>query len=54
MAIASVGEFLAAVADPKNKLGLHATPATPWYLGQPDLKGDLVPALLQGRHQAGA
>lgn len=43
MAIASVGEFLAAVADPKNKLGLHATPATPWYLGQPDLKGDLVP-----------
>jgi len=45
MAIASIGEFLAAVSDPKNKLGLHSTPATPWYLGQPDLKGDLVPAL---------
>jgi FRG domain len=45
MPIASVAGFLAAVADPKNKLGLHATPATPWYLGQPDLKGDLLPAL---------
>jgi hypothetical protein len=44
MAIASVAAYLAAVADPKNKLGLHATPATPWYLGQPDLKGDLLPA----------
>lgn len=44
MAIGSVVEFLVAAADPKNKLGLHSTPATPWYLGQPDLKGDLVPA----------
>jgi FRG domain len=42
--VASVAGFLAAVADPKNKLGLHATPATPWYLGQPDFKGDLVPS----------
>ncbi len=40
----SVARFLAAVANPKNKLGLHATPATPWYLGQPDFKGDLVPS----------
>ncbi len=44
MAIASVAAYLAVVADPKNKLGLHATPATPWYLGQPDFRGDLVPA----------
>jgi hypothetical protein len=44
MPIASVAAYLGAVADPKNKLGLHATPATPWYLGQPDLRGDLVPA----------
>ncbi len=44
MAIGSVSEYLEAVADPENKLGLHATPATPWYLGQPDLKGDLLPA----------
>jgi hypothetical protein len=44
MPIASVAGYLAAVADPKNKLGLHATPAMPWYLGQPDLKGDLLPA----------
>ncbi|MGO9546216.1 MAG: FRG domain-containing protein [Rhodomicrobium sp.] len=44
MAISSVSEFLAAIGDPKNQLGLHATPATPWYLGQPDLKGELVPA----------
>jgi len=45
MAIGSVSGFLESVADPKNKLGLHSTPATPWYLGQSDLKGDLVPAL---------
>ncbi len=44
MAVTSVSEYLAAVADPKNKLGLYSTPANPWYLGQPDLKGDLVPA----------
>ncbi len=44
MAIASVAGYLAVAADPKNKLGLHATPATPWYLGQPDFRGDLVPA----------
>ncbi len=44
MAIGTVGEFLSSVADPKHQLGLHAAPATPWYLGQPDLKGDLVPA----------
>ncbi len=44
MAIGSVIEFLASVADPRNKLGLHLTPANPWYLGQPDLKGDLAPA----------
>ncbi len=43
MPIATVAGFLAAAQDPKNKLGLHATPATPWYLGQPDFKGDLVP-----------
>jgi len=44
MAIGSVIEFLASVADPKNKLGLSSTPANPWYLGLPDLKGDLAPA----------
>ncbi|MBI4723961.1 MAG: FRG domain-containing protein [Rhodomicrobium sp.] len=44
MSIASVGDFLSAVADPVNKLGLHGTPANPWYLGQPDLRGDPVPA----------
>ncbi len=44
MAAGPVGEFLAAVSDPKYKLGLQGTPATPWYLGQPDLKGDLSPA----------
>jgi hypothetical protein len=40
----SVGDFLVAVADPRNQLGLHSAPATPWYLGQPGLKSDLVPA----------
>ncbi len=44
MAVGSVGDFLAEAADPANKLGLHATPATPWYLGHADLKGELVPA----------
>ena len=44
MPIGSVSDFLGCVADPNNRLGLHGTPATPWYLGQPDLKGDLVPA----------
>jgi hypothetical protein len=45
MAVYTVGEFLATVAAPGNKLGLHATPATPWYLGQSEQRGDLVPAL---------
>jgi hypothetical protein len=43
MAITSVSEYLSAVAEPKNKLGLIFAPITPWYLGQPDLKGDLLP-----------
>jgi hypothetical protein len=45
MAIGSVSEFLSCAGDPKNKLGLHATPASPWYLGQADLRSELVPAL---------
>jgi hypothetical protein len=44
MPITSVAGYLAAASDPRNKLGLHATPATPWYLGQPDLNGGLLPA----------
>lgn len=43
-AVSSLGDFLAAVADAKNRLGLYSVPATPWYLGQSDLKGNLVPA----------
>jgi len=41
--VSSVTEFLDAVEDPRNRLGLAEVPATPWYLGQPDLKGDLLP-----------
>jgi hypothetical protein len=44
MAVTLIGDYLAAVAAPENQLGLANAPATPWYLGQPDLKGDLVPA----------
>jgi hypothetical protein len=44
MGITLVGDYLAAVADPENQLGLGDAPATPWYLGQPDLRGDLAPA----------
>jgi hypothetical protein len=47
MAITSVNEYLSAVAEPKNQLGLALAPATPWYLGQPDLKGDLVPSFFK-------
>jgi hypothetical protein len=45
MAVTSLSEFLDAVADPKNRLGLDGAPVSPWYLGQPDIKGDLLPAL---------
>jgi hypothetical protein len=45
MGITVVGDYLAAVAAPENQLGLDNAPATPWYLGQPDLRGDLAPAL---------
>src|SRR5262245_26233676 len=44
MTISLVADYLAAVAAPENQLGLDTAPATPWYLGQPDLKGDLAPA----------
>jgi hypothetical protein len=44
MNVTLIGDYLAAVAAPENQLGLHAAPATPWYLGQPDLRGDLAPA----------
>jgi hypothetical protein len=44
MAVTSVSEYLAEVADPENKAGLDSTPATPWYLGQPDPRSDLAPA----------
>ncbi len=44
MAITSVSEYLSAIAEPKNQLGLLLAPISPWYLGQPDLKGDLMPA----------
>ncbi len=47
MTIASVSDYLSAVLDPDFKLNLEGTPATPWYLGQPDLKGDLTPALFK-------
>src|SRR5262249_6425241 len=47
MAITSVSEFLSAVAEPKNQLGLLLAPISPWYLGQPDLKGDLTPAFFK-------
>jgi hypothetical protein len=45
MAITLVGDYLAAIAAPENQLGLDTAPATPWYLGQPDLKSELAPAL---------
>jgi hypothetical protein len=44
MAGTLIGDYLAAAAAPENQLGLHAAPATPWYLGEPNLKGDLAPA----------
>jgi hypothetical protein len=43
MGITLVGDYLAAVADPENQLGLGNAPATPWYLGQPNLSGNLAP-----------
>ncbi len=42
--IGSVGEYLSAVDHPRNRLGLLSAPATPWYLGNADLKGTLLPA----------
>jgi hypothetical protein len=42
--VSSVGSFLSAVNDPVNRLGLMFAPATPWYLGNADLKGTLLPA----------
>jgi hypothetical protein len=47
MTITSVSEFLSAAGEAKSKLGLAHAPTTPWYLGQPDLKGDLVPAFFK-------
>ena len=47
MAAVSVGEFLAEISEPAMKLGLYGTPATPWYLGQPGLKADVVPTFYQ-------
>jgi hypothetical protein len=44
MAISSVSEYLSVIAEPKNQLGLVLAPISPWYLGHPDLKGDLTPA----------
>jgi hypothetical protein len=45
VAVTSVGEYLAVIADPRLKLGLHGLPAAPWYLGQSDLNQGLSPPL---------
>jgi hypothetical protein len=42
--ITSVADYLSTVQDPGYQLGLASAPVTPWYLGQPDLSGTLVPA----------
>lgn len=47
--VASVGEYLAVLNEPAQRLGLHGTPVSPWYIGQPDLNGTLVPALYKSK-----
>src|SRR5262249_29467669 len=45
MVITLVGDYLAAIAAPEKQLGLDSAPATPCYLGQPELKSELAPEL---------
>lgn len=43
--IRSTSEFIDVINTPAFSIGLSGTPVTPWYLGQPDTGGKLVPGL---------
>jgi hypothetical protein len=45
--VRSLAEFLAAIREPAFLMGLHGKPATPWYIGQADLSGSLLPAFFK-------
>jgi len=42
--IRRLGEFVETIRKPQFMLGLTGQPNTPWYLGQPNANGSLVPA----------
>jgi hypothetical protein len=42
--IRRLSEFVEAIRKPPFLLGLHGQPTTPWYLGQPNANGSLLPA----------
>lgn len=46
--IRSLAEYLETVKAPVFLLGLGGAPVTPWYLGQSDPNGKLLPALYRG------
>jgi hypothetical protein len=45
--VRSLAEFLTAIREPAFLMGLHGKPATPWYIGQADLGGSLLPAFFK-------
>lgn len=46
--VGSLADYIRTLKAPAFLLGLHGAPVTPWYLGQPDPTGKLMPALYRG------
>lgn len=45
--IRSTSEFIDTINSPAYQLGLYGKPVSPWYIGQPDTGGKLVPAFFK-------
>lgn len=43
--VSSIAEYMATLQEPAFQLGLAGLPVTPWYHGNPDLNGTLLPSL---------
>jgi hypothetical protein len=46
--VGSLADYIKTLKAPAFLLGLDGAPVTPWYLGQPDPGGKLLPALYRG------
>ena len=46
--VGSLADYIKTLKSPVFQLGLAGAPVTPWYLGQPDPAGKLLPALYRG------